>query len=82
MSSNFDIDREIDALVDKLAEQLKTRLHRLVERSEKQVLKQYQATMKNKQQQGKAKKVPATSKRQTKRASSDLSDSETGSGSE
>lgn len=45
-NNNFSIDEEIDAAVDKLAEQLKARLKKLVVRSEKIVLKQYIATQK------------------------------------
>lgn len=39
--SNFNIEEEIDAAVDKVAEQLKARLKKMVERSEKLVIKQY-----------------------------------------
>lgn len=39
--NNFNIDEEIDATIDKFAEQLKFKLKKMVERSEKQVLKQY-----------------------------------------
>jgi hypothetical protein len=42
--STFQIDDEIDKLVDKLTEQFKTRLRKLVTRSEKLVLKQYIAS--------------------------------------
>ena len=44
--STFQIDDEIDKLVDKLTEQFKTRLKKLVTRSEKLVLKQYIASQK------------------------------------
>ena len=44
--STFHIDGEIDKLVDKLTEQFKTRLKKLVIRSEKLVLKQYIASQK------------------------------------
>ena len=44
--SNFKIDDEIDIVVDKLAEQLKSRLKKLVLRSEKTILKQYIASQK------------------------------------
>lgn len=41
MSNNFNIDEEIDKLIDKLTIQFKDRLKKLVVRSEKIVLKQY-----------------------------------------
>lgn len=44
--SNFNVEEEIDAAVDKVAEQLKARLKKMVERSEKLVLKQYIASQK------------------------------------
>ena len=44
--NNFDIDQEIDALIDKVAEQLKMRLKKMVERNQKLVLKQYIASQK------------------------------------
>jgi len=44
--SNFNIDDEIDRAVDKMADQLKARLKKLVVRSEKQVLRQYIASQK------------------------------------
>jgi hypothetical protein len=45
-NNNFSIEEEIDAVVDKMAEQLKVRLKKLVNRSEKIVLKQYIASQK------------------------------------
>jgi ribosomal protein L4 len=44
--SNFNIDDEINKAVDKIADQLKTRLKKMVVRSEKQVLRQYIASQK------------------------------------
>lgn len=44
--STFHMDEEIDKLVDKLTEQFKTRLKKLVTRNEKLVLKQYIASQK------------------------------------
>ena len=44
--SNFNIEEEINAAVDKVAEQLKGRLIKMVERSEKLMLKQYIASQK------------------------------------
>jgi len=44
--STFNIDDDIDKLVDKLAETLKLRLKKSVVRSEKMVLKQYIASQK------------------------------------
>jgi maltodextrin utilization protein YvdJ len=44
--NTFKIDREIDKLIDKLTDQFKTRLKKLVTRSEKLVLKQYIASQK------------------------------------
>jgi len=42
--STFHIDNEIDNLVDKLTDQFKTRLKKIVRRSEKLILKQYIAS--------------------------------------
>lgn len=39
--SSFDIDIEIDECIDKLAEVLKVKIKKLVQRSERDVLKQY-----------------------------------------
>ena len=44
--STFNIDDEIDKLVDKLTDQLKIKLRKMVERSEKIILKQYIASQK------------------------------------
>lgn len=44
--SSFEIDDEIDKLVDKLTDQFRTRLKKLVARSEKLVLRQYIASQK------------------------------------
>jgi|TARA_B110000263_G_C14918318_1_gene333585 maltodextrin utilization protein YvdJ len=44
--SIFQIDTEMDKLIDKLTDQFKTRLKKLVLRSEKLVLKQYIASQK------------------------------------
>ena len=44
--STFEIDTEIDKLVDKLTDQFKTKLKKLIARSEKLVLKQYIASQK------------------------------------
>lgn len=50
---DFQIDNEIDKLVDKFADDLKVRLKKLVIRSEKLVLKQYQgAVMATKKETG------------------------------
>lgn len=39
--SNFNVDNEVDLLVDKLVEQFKTKLKKLIIKDEKQVLRQY-----------------------------------------
>lgn len=44
--STFNIDEEIDKLIDKFSDQIRTRLKKMVERSEKQVLRQYIASQK------------------------------------
>jgi hypothetical protein len=44
--STFEIDHEIDRLVDKFAEDLKARLKKVVIRSEKQMIKEYIASQK------------------------------------
>lgn len=44
--NNLNIDEEIDNTIDKMAEALKVRIKKLVERSEKQMLKQYIASQK------------------------------------
>ena len=44
--STFNIDEEIDRIVEKFAEQCKARLKKVVERSEKIILKQYIASQK------------------------------------
>lgn len=45
--SSFDIDTEIDECIDKLAEVLKTKIKKLVKRSEREILKQYIEQQKN-----------------------------------
>ena len=47
MSTDFQIDQEIDKIVDKLAVDLKTKLKKVVIRSEKLILKQYIASQKD-----------------------------------
>lgn len=47
MSTDFQIDQEIDKIVDKLALDLKTKLKKVVIRSEKLMLKQYIASQKD-----------------------------------
>ena len=47
MSTDFQIDQEIDKIVDKLAFDLKTKLKKVVIRSEKLMLKQYIASQKD-----------------------------------
>ena len=47
MSTDFQIDQEIDKIVDKLALDLKTKLKKVVIRSEKMMLKQYIASQKD-----------------------------------
>lgn len=44
--NTFDIDSEIDRLVEKFSEELRTRLKKVVARSEKLVLKQYISSQK------------------------------------
>jgi hypothetical protein len=44
--TTFLIDEEIDKLIDRLSEQLRSRLKKLVDRSERLVLKQYIASQK------------------------------------
>lgn len=46
MSEKFNIDNEIDVIFDKFTEQMKSRLKKLVEKSNKTVLKQYIASQK------------------------------------
>lgn len=53
--SNFNIDDEIDKTIDKIIEQLKFRLKKLVVRSEKQILRQYIASQKETTKVGKIK---------------------------
>lgn len=83
MTTTFDADKEIDALVDKLAEQLKTRLHKIVERSEKQALRQFQASQRESGKKGKGTttktKTKAPAKKTSRRSDSDESESESGS---
>lgn len=45
--NTFDIDSEIDRLVEKFSEELRVRLKKVVARSEKLVLKQYMASQKS-----------------------------------
>lgn len=45
--NTFDIDSEIDKLVEKFSDELKTRLKKIVSRSEKLLLKQYITSQKN-----------------------------------
>lgn len=46
MSGKFDINREIEECVDKMCDQLKTRLKKMVDRSEKQAIRNYAAAQK------------------------------------
>jgi hypothetical protein len=55
--NNFDIDIEIDKLVDKLCEQFKSRLKKLVVRSEKKVLRDYIASQKSSTKQTRTRKT-------------------------
>ena len=65
MSNIFQIDEEIDKLVDKFSEELKIRLKKAIMRSEKLVLKQYIAsqreTAKAKKSSGKIRELKVTS---------------------
>jgi hypothetical protein len=47
MSTDFQVDREIDKIVDKLSVDLKTKLKKIVIRSEKMMIKQYIASQKD-----------------------------------
>lgn len=47
MSTAFNINDEIDKIVDKMAVQLKSRLKSIVVRGEKQILRQYMASQKD-----------------------------------
>ena len=47
MSTDFQIDQEIDKIVDKITLDLKAKLKKVVIRSEKMVLKQYIASQKD-----------------------------------
>lgn len=47
MSTDFQIDQEIDKIVDKITLDLKTKLKKVVIRSEKMMLKQYIASQKD-----------------------------------
>lgn len=44
--NNVDIEEEINVLIDKVSEQLKTRIKKIVERNQKLTLKQYIASQK------------------------------------
>ena len=61
----FDIDNEIDKLVDRFSEELKNRIKKVVSRNEKIVLKQYINTQKSSTVPTKKLK-PLTSSKQTK----------------
>ncbi len=74
----FNVDSEIDQLVDKLAEQLKARLKKIVEKSEKQMLRQYIASQKElakvKSAGGKVVTKKTSTKRTIPKRESDYSD--------
>ena len=60
--NNFNIEDEIDIVIDKLAEQLKVRIKKLIERSEKIVLREYINEQKQKQKtiHGNTRKKPVS----------------------
>ena len=57
MTTIFQIDEEIDKLVDKFSEELKLRLKKAVMRSEKLVLKQYMASQRETAKAKKSSKI-------------------------
>ena len=65
--NNFNIDKEIDRLVDKFSEDLRVRLKKSVARSEKLILKQYIASQRNTAPLKSVRKTssPTSSKRQS-----------------
>ena len=67
--SNFDINEEIDKIIDKSCDQLKCRIKTMVERSQKQLIKQYIAAQKD----TKASVKTLKNKSDTKLVSSNLS---------
>tara|TARA_A100001011_G_scaffold360447_1_gene407741 strand:- start:649 stop:927 length:279 start_codon:yes stop_codon:yes gene_type:complete len=84
-NANFDIDQEIDRLVDKMSTDLKLKLKKMVERSEKLVLRDYATQLRQSSQNRttmnnvpKKKKVPtiSTSMKQKKKMVNYDSDSE------
>jgi hypothetical protein len=58
--SNFNIDDEVDKLIDKLVDQFKSRLKKLIVRSEKQVLRQYIASQKETARVAKTKNIESS----------------------
>lgn len=80
MTTIFQIDEEIDKLIDKFSEELKIRLKKAIMRSEKIVLKQYIAsqreTAKAKKSSGKITEVKVTSPKNSSRVSKTSSKNE------
>lgn len=64
--SNFSIDDEVDKLIDKLVDQFKSKLKKLIVRSEKQVLRQYIASQKETARVAKTKNIEASESRNKK----------------
>lgn len=58
--SNFSIDDEVDKLIDKLVDQFKSKLKKLIVRSEKQVLRQYIASQKETARVAKTKNIESS----------------------
>jgi len=63
--SNFDINEEIDKIVDKSCLTLKSRIKTIVERSQKQLIRQYIASQKDTTKTAKAVKPPSKPKAST-----------------
>lgn len=61
--SNFSIDDEVDKLIDKLVDQFKSKLKKLIVRSEKQVLRQYIASQKETARVAKTKNIESSESR-------------------
>ena len=71
--SNFDINDEIDKLIEKTCVKLKTQMKSLIARSEKQAIKQYLASQKHTSKSTKnVKNTKASSKKPTQTRRSTL----------
>lgn len=65
--NNFNIEHEIDIVIDKLAEQLKVRIKKLIERSEKIVLREYINEQKQKTLHSTTRKNPVSKRNTTEK---------------